>query len=339
MLLYSVFGLRLQANRPVPGLVPSAARPASEVQLWLNSMPARLHEMLQAPQREWYVSPYQDERGEPALTIWELAGGSYFRLLYSDATEFLVDRQGTRVWAIWPATATLEDTATYLLGPVMGFVLALRGVTCLHASAVAVGDQAIALLGPAGAGKSTTAAAFAERGYPVLSEDVVPLGDQGNWFVVQPGYPCIRLWPDSVNSLFGSSEALPRLTPSWDKRCLELRSNGYRFHQQPLPLAAIYLLGERRSDPVAPFVESLTARTGLISLVGNSYANRLLDRAMRAREFDLLARAAASVPLRQVNPHVDPAYLPELCDVILRDLQALCPPVSDLTVAAHGERV
>jgi dephospho-CoA kinase len=58
----------------------------------------------------------------------------------------------------------------------------LRGVVCLHASAVAIGDEAIALLGPAGSGKSTTAAAFAERGYSVLAEDVVTLDDRGDHF-------------------------------------------------------------------------------------------------------------------------------------------------------------
>ena len=42
----------------------------------------------------------------------------------------------------------------------MGFVMLLRGIVCLHASAIAIDDEAIALLGPAGSGKSTTAAAF-----------------------------------------------------------------------------------------------------------------------------------------------------------------------------------
>ena len=36
-----------------------------------------------------------------------------------------------------------------LLGLILGFVLRLRGVTFLHASAIAVRDRAIALLGPA----------------------------------------------------------------------------------------------------------------------------------------------------------------------------------------------
>src|SRR5690348_16585408 len=102
----------------------------------------------------------------------------------------------------------------------MGFVLRLRGALCLHASSVAVGDSAVALVGLPGAGKSTTAAAFACAGFSVLSDDVVALADEGPQFYVHPGYPRVNLWPDSVQELFGSEDALPRITPTWDKRYL-----------------------------------------------------------------------------------------------------------------------
>jgi serine kinase of HPr protein (carbohydrate metabolism regulator) len=59
----------------------------------------------------------------------------------------------------------------------MGFVLLLRGCISLHACAVAIDDRAVAIVGPAGAGKSTTAAALADQGYSILAEDVVTLQD------------------------------------------------------------------------------------------------------------------------------------------------------------------
>jgi hypothetical protein len=255
---------------------------------------------------------------------WKLADGAYFRLLYSDGTEFVVDRSGTRVWANWPEPLTAEDMATYLLGPVLGFVLRLRGVTCLHASLVAVGERAIALLGPPGSGKSTTTAAFATQGYPVLADDMAPLQDQGDTFLVQPTYPRLRLWPDAVRLLYGSPEALPCLTPSWDKRYVDLTQNGYRFQQKPLPLAAIYFLGEPSADPAAPFIETVPVRTGLITLVTNAYTTHLLDKAMRAREFELLSRVVAGVPVRRVmTPHADGDYLSKLCKSILDDFQGI----------------
>lgn len=271
----------------------------------------------------WYVSGSQDEGGEPSLRIWKLDKEGCFRIRYGDGTEFFLTESGDKIWATWPDSLTLEDTATYLLGPIFGFLLRLRGVTCLHASAVAVDGCAVALVGAAGAGKSTTAAAFAQQGYPVLSEDVVALRDQGDSFLVQPGYPLIRLWPESVRSLYGAEDALPPLTPNWNKRYLDLTQNGFNFQRQQLPLAAVYVLDERSDDPTAPFVESLPSQAGLITLVANTYANYLLDREMRAREFELLGRLVNNLPLRKLTPHSDPARSPELCRFILDDICSL----------------
>lgn len=325
---YHVSGLFLCSNRPIKGLVVLPAACAADVQVWLGLVPRWLDATGLSYQQLWYVSTSQAAHGEPALTIWQLAGGTYFRLKYSDSTEFVIDQAGTQVWAVWPDPLTLEDTATYLLGPVLSFVLRLRGVSCLHASAIATGDGAIALLGPAGAGKSTTAAAFAELGYPVLSDDLVPLQEEGDSFLVQPGYPCLRLWPKSVHALYGASDALPCLTPNWDKRYLDLTANGYQFHTQPLPLAAIYLLGERRPDPVAPCITAVASQAGFITLVANTHGNLLVDKAMRAQEFQLLGRVVKHVPLRRVTPHADLAYLSRLSQAILDDLRVLrgAPP-------------
>ncbi|HEY0723303.1 MAG TPA: hypothetical protein VGD41_04840, partial [Pyrinomonadaceae bacterium] len=80
-----------------------------------------------------------------------------------------------------------------------------------------------------------------------------------------------------------------------------------------------YHLRERRHDAVAPFVETLDRSEGLLSLIANTYATKLMDKQMRAREFKLLARVLNNVPLRRVTPHADPARIPELCDAILND--------------------
>ncbi len=150
--IYSIYGLSLCSNQPIPGLVTSQTVTRVDVHIWLGSIPRWLDELRETTEQEWFISPDQDENGDAALTVRKLAGGAYFRLLYSDSAEFIIDRAAARVWATWPLTLTLEDTATYLLGPILGFALRLRGITCLHASAVAIDDRAIALIGAAGAG-------------------------------------------------------------------------------------------------------------------------------------------------------------------------------------------
>jgi len=217
---------------------------------------------------------------------------------------------------------SLENSASYLLGPVLGVVLRMRGVTCLHASAVSIGDRGVAFVGSAGAGKSTTAAAFAQQGYGVISDDIVALVEHEGSFHAMPAYPHLCLWPESVKMLYDSAEALPRLIPDWDKRRLDLGEEGTHFESRSLPLGAIYVLGERRPDP-APCVEALRPRSALLSLVADTYANKILDREMRAREFAFLARLVIRVPIRRIHPHMDASRLKELCRVICADFESL----------------
>jgi hypothetical protein len=311
----SIYGLGIVTNSIIPG-VPASTIASEDLRISFGSLPAWLQELNAAQSEACYVADYKSECGEPALRVFRLLDGEYYRFDYADETRFLIDRAGSEIWAEWSAPLTLEDTATYLLGPVLGFVMLLRGIVCLHASAIAIEDKAIALLGPAGSGKSTTAAAFAERGCKVLAEDVVTLDDRGDRFLVRPGYPCIRLWPPAVKALYGSKTHLPPLTPNWDKCYLDLSE---RFHSTPLPLAAIYQLGERHHDARAPFITALDRSEGLMALVANTYATKLMDRQMRAREFDLLTRVVGNIPLRRITPHADPARITDLCDRILND--------------------
>ncbi len=141
----------------------------------------------------------------PVLRVFRLLDGRYYRFCYADQTEFVVDHAGTEVWAEWPEPLTLEDTATYLLGPMMGFVMLLRGVVCLHASAIAIGIRSdCACWARQVLVSRQRQRRFAQRGFSILAEDVVTLDDRGDHFLVRPAYPCIRLWPASVKALYGS---------------------------------------------------------------------------------------------------------------------------------------
>jgi len=319
---YALFGIKLDANRPLPGLVPLPASAGAEVRLWWGGAPPRALGGPAGDRRLWYVSASRDARGRPILRVWELGGGAWLHLQYLDGAEFLVDGCGSQVWARETEDLTPDDLLSYLLGPVLSLVLRLRGITCLHASAIAVGDEAIAFLGPTGTGKSSTAAAFAGRGYPVLSDDLVALWESATMFLAAPGFPWLRLRPGSVEALSVAAWGRPRLIPTRDGQYvdLDLTQRGYRFQAEPLPLAGIYLLDEPSSDPAAPRIEASSGAEALISLVANTWTTRVLDRTRRAQEFELLGRVATSIPCRRVRVDADPARLSQLCDAIEEDL-------------------
>jgi len=151
--------------------------------------------------------------------------------------------------------------ATYFLGPVLGFVLRRRNIICLHASGVEIQGYAVCFCGDAGYGKSTTAAALAFRGLPVIAEDVVALEESGGEFRAVPGYPRVCLWPESVRMLLGREDALPQLTPVWDKRFLELDAQRAKFAAAKLPFGVIYLFAPRSDDQSAPRRKNQPARS------------------------------------------------------------------------------
>lgn len=310
------YGLRLTANLPIPSLPLRPDVHTTDVQIWLGDrlrFPIRSRNSLEFI----YSSPDHVEPESPGLRVATDPVGGYFAFFYRDGARFAVEHRGREVWADWPENYTLEDACTYLLGSIMGFVLRLRGITCLHASAIATGDYAIAFAGSPGAGKSTLAAALAQKGFPVLSDDIVALKEEEARFLVQPGYPRVNLWPDSASALLGCENALPPITPTWDKRYLALDEGGHRFATGPLPLQAIYFLDAREAALSDPVIEEVAGRDAFMALVANTHVNYLLDRDMRRREFDLLARVAGSIPMRRVRCAANPAGLASLCETII----------------------
>lgn len=316
---YSVFGLHLHANQSIPGLESVASSSSSpDVTICLGEQPRAASGGSGRGDKPAFTSSIRSQSGEPVLRIWHVGNSSLLRLEYIDGTKFWLDRTGREVWATWPDTSSREDTATYLLGPVLGFLLRLRGVTCLHASAVALGGAAVAFVGAEGAGKSTTAAALARRGHAAISDDIVALDEREGSFFVYPAYPYLSLWPDSVGILYGPDQTLPSFSANYDKRQLLLAENRLNFEVRPLPLRAIYLLGERSSDDAAPFVETLSPRESLIALLAESYATNLIDADMHAKELESLGRLLAAVPVRRLRPHKDAARIDRLCEIIER---------------------
>jgi hypothetical protein len=296
---YLAYGLCLSSNLPIVDLLPSSSIDLPDVLIKLGALPA-WHSSNRG-QTLRYASSYPTETGEPGLQIWDVDNGEFLRMHYSDGVEFWLDRNLATLWAHWPTGSSLQDALSYLVGPILGLLLRLRGIVCLHASAVNINNRAVVFVGSEGAGKSTTAAAFARRGCAVLSDDIVALVERGHEFRAVPAYPRVNLWPDSVALLYGSADALPAISLDWDKRSLNLgKAEDAKFEERPLPLGAIYVLGESPSGSEEG-IEVISPKTALMMLVGNTYATNFLDAKQRAKEFEVLSRLVDTVPVRKIN--------------------------------------
>ncbi len=298
---YSVYGLRLAADLDLPGLDPVAAdlgEPDIEVRLGALPSPSDLDRA--GPAQPFYVSPETGASGQPWLMV-ERRSGSIYRFNYAEGIEFVLDAGAGALWCRWGSGLGPEDAALYLLGPILGFVLRLRGIVCLHSGAVVADGRALSVVGASGAGKSTLTAVLAREGCPVLSDDVLPI-DRGRYGLrVRSGYPRLRLRPDLVEHLYGAVDAKPLLSPTWDRRYLDLAAEGLAFHAGSVPPGAVYVLDHGAAAPGPFSSERLRGHEALSLLIAHSYRNELLTRAMRREEFLLLAELVRQVPVLRLR--------------------------------------
>lgn len=151
-----------------------------------------------------------------------------------------------------------------IVGPLLGVILMQRGLFVLHASTVAIDGHAAAFFGPSGRGKSTLIAALTRAGHPLIADDMTVIDTSVTPPVVQPGFPRVKLWPDSASALAHDVESLPLIHPERTKRSLQVED---AFHGERLPLARCYLL----EDGAAESSEEIAPREAVLALIGSTY--------------------------------------------------------------------
>lgn len=245
--LYSVFGLTLASDLPLPELYPAKASGAAvDIEIVLGDIPI---DPVSAPEG---LSMHQ---AGALLTVAD-AG----RYLISDGRRILIEAR---------PDGSERHLRLYLLGSAMGVVLHQRHLLPLHANAIEVSGRAIAFMGASGAGKSTMAAWFHDRGCTVLADDVcVVTSSKSGEPIAQPGIPRLRLWRDALESSGRDADAFEHAFDDADK--YNVPTEGDRAGR-PLPLGAIYLLDAPESDADKQAITRLTGIDAMDALVSNVY--------------------------------------------------------------------
>ena len=183
-----------------------------------------------------------------------------------------------------------------LLGAALAVLLHQRGLLVLHASGVAIDGRAVVFLGEKGEGKSTLAAALHARGHPLLADDVVAIDPAAdNAALAYPGFPQLKLWPESLEQLGDHADPFPRVHPAYEKRA---RRADEKFHTEALPLGRVYVLdsGEEFS------IEPLPPQQRFIGLTRHSYLLPILEQTRTAADHFRQAVAVASrVPVLRLR--------------------------------------
>ncbi len=240
MSLHQAFALTIRSDIPLVELPEGEGAPDVEISI------GRV-EGAPPPSEGWTVIAAPDDvRG------WMPDGGAFHV------------RSGREIVIEPMANADERALRMCIVGPLLGVILMQRGLFVLHASTVAIEGRAVAFFGPSGRGKSTLTAAMTRAGHPLIADDMTVIDTSGETPFVQPGFPRLKLWPDSASALEHDLDELPLLHPARTKRSLQINA---AFHRERLPLARCYLLedgDEESSTEIAP-------REAVIALIASTY--------------------------------------------------------------------
>lgn len=295
MYRYTAYGLRIQSALALPELI-IADQTEPDVTIHYGSLG------LEIPPKNGYITYLRAAPQEVCLT-W----GSIANLLVRDGKDIIIDPQ--------PGVDE-RSLRLFALGAGLGVLLHQRRKLLLHASAVAIDGRVAVFTGNSGWGKSTTAAALHARGHRMMADDLVVIEMQNDQPVVIPGFPQLKLWPESVEALGADPNELPQVRREVDKRAQATRD---QFVESPLPLGAIYILDggdELRIDPLPP-KEALMALIRNLFVVGfgAEYSQATQDH----MSFPQCAELAKRVPVRLLHRQVDLTALPRLVELVEDD--------------------
>lgn len=163
-----------------------------------------------------------------------------------------------------------------LIGTVQSVLWHQRGLLPLHASALRIGERAVAIAGPTGSGKSVLAAVLAGQGAPLLTDDFAVLDLADGQPRLLPGYQRVRLWADACEALGLQDSKLARAHPAYEKFVVD---GADLTEQEPVPLGDILIMsGERGDELKLERLGAVAAVKLLLEVVHTPEAARALGR-------------------------------------------------------------
>ena len=293
---YRGFSLGIHSSIPFPELVPQECDPDVFIQVGEEREP---------PPEARGIPRWIKAESDGVLLAWEHVGTIRVRA----GREIVVN----------PAPGIEERVVRlFVLGASISVLLQQRGFTVIHASSVSINGEAVAFVGEKGVGKSTLAAILNARGHSLIADDTIALRNGCPTPEVVPGFPVMKLWPDSVEAALACKpEQFPSLYPKGKKRNVDVRE---RFASNPVPLRRIFLIfgGEK---PEISKIEPQKALVGLLPhWYGARFGEELLDACGRDTHLLQCGDIVRKVPVFVLKRQRTIETLPELALMVERHL-------------------
>jgi hypothetical protein len=260
-----------------------------------------------------------DPRSDSWYRIAFLQDGSTY-VRWETVGEFLVAADGRRITCRAAEESSGESFQVYMLGQALSFALVKQGFEPLHATVVAVDDQAVAFLGGNAFGKSSLAACFLEAGCRLLTDDLLVLRESSREILAYPGPPRLKLFPKIASRFLGQMGNRVHMNAHTEKLILPL--DEHRRCSSPVSLKAVYSLVAPRDACRKPGVsiERLSPGEAFVELVKGTFNRRLMGPGRLARQFDAMAGLADRISVQKLTYPRAIDRLQEVRGMVLADL-------------------
>jgi hypothetical protein len=292
-MIYRTCGLKIRSTLELPGL-------------------ARVQDDAEVVKVGRNANPEAFRKRTPVLR--NLQGVEAIDLSWSRVGRFRVTDRSITIFRKHNAEDNL--VRTYAVGPALAVLLHLRRFLVLHSSTVEIGGRAVAFAGDSGSGKSTLAFALGQRGYRILSDDVLVLKKTRDRWEALSG-PCApKLWPDMARFLGASSSQFERIHSRTMKR---IAKPSPEVANCARPLDCIYMLSVGNSLRI----DKLPLRAQFWSLVRNAYCRILANSKDAMFYLVQCGQLVRDIPVRRLYRSRSPEGINDLVELIERDQRRL----------------
>jgi hypothetical protein len=295
----TAFGLALSidARIPLPGLGqsshPAATDPPTRVRLDTDELNRRWNAITMEPKRMRELC----FGGELSLSV-DFAEPAGYLMWALDFGRILISPDGTEL--LCEPDPAIEQWANILPFQALPLAATIRGLEVMHASGVVLGDRAVLVAGPPGAGKSSLAAALVRLGGQLLGDDAVALQPGGRGLLAHPGSAALQLRATEDERLSAEQRAAlgqPASTIAGKKRYVS------DTLPDPALLGGLFLLARSSDEPA---VEHLAA-VDPFELIASTFNLSVRTPARLQRQLDVVSAIASDglAHRLRVQPDVD----------------------------------
>lgn len=199
----------------------------------------------------------------------------------------------------------------YVVGPGLAMILLQRGLTLLHASAVAIDGGAYAFAADSGVGKSTLAAALYARGHELITDDLCAIENGA----VMPAMSLLKVAERSLTALPRPGMLIDIETEGEGR----LRFGVERLATAPMPLRTVYLI----EDAGEIAARSLYGSDVVLALVRHSYWQDLVASGVRAMLLRQAGALAKSIEVCRLRRPRDLSRIAEVAEWVERHARGL----------------